>query len=230
LLLASSGVRVGAIPGFRIKDLEPIDKYNLYKINVYKKSNKKYITFCTPECRKVIDDYTKWRESLGEEIKPESPVFRRTFDREDLLQVQNNPQPVSLSTLHWTINTLLHLTGVRRRNQANNNNNKREKREVMQAHGLKFFDTTCTLNGMDGLYVEKLMGHDIGLKQRYFKPSAQELLEGNDHKMGYVSMIDALTINEENRLRRKIQTLEIDTDKLDLLHNEIQELRDKLGL
>ena len=83
---------------------------------------------------------------------------------------------------------------------------------------------------MDGLYVEKLMGHDLGLKQRYFKTSAQELLEGNDHKMGYVSMIDALTINEENRLRRKIQTLEIDTDKLDLLHNEIQELRDKLGL
>jgi integrase len=45
LLLSSSGVRIGAIPGLRIKDLEPIDKYNLYKINVYKKSKAKYIRF-----------------------------------------------------------------------------------------------------------------------------------------------------------------------------------------
>jgi site-specific recombinase XerD len=75
LLLASSGVKIGAISDFRIEDLEPVDRYNLYKINVNKKSKAKYISFCTPECRKAIDDYIKWRESLGEEIKPESPVL-----------------------------------------------------------------------------------------------------------------------------------------------------------
>ena len=141
LLLASSGVRIGAIPELRIKDLEPIDKYNLYKITVYKKSKAKYITFCTPECRKSVDDYIKWRESVGEEIKSESPVFIRTFDREDLLQVQNNPQPVSLGTLHWAINALLHSTGVRYRNRVDNNNNKnnhkRERRDIMQFHGFQ---------------------------------------------------------------------------------------------
>jgi integrase len=216
LLLASSGVRIGAIPGLRIKDLEHIDSYNLYKITVYKKSKSKYITFCTPECRKVIDEYIKWRESAGEVIKPESPLFRKVFDREDLLQARNNLQPLSASSINWTINTLLHSTGVRRRNQTKNSENiKKERREVMQAHGFwKFFDTTCTLNGMVALYVEKLMGHDIGLKAHYFKPSSQELLEGNDHKMGYVSVIDALTINEENRLRREVQQLTIETDKL----------------
>ena len=52
-----------------------------------------------------------------------------------------------------------------------------------------------SLNGMDGLYVEKLMGHDIELMAHYFKPSSQELLEGNDHKLGFISVIDALTIN-----------------------------------
>jgi hypothetical protein len=101
----------------------------------------------------------------------------------------------------------------------------------MQAHGFrKFFDTTCTLNGMDGLYVEKLMGHDIGIKAHYFLPSPQELLEGNDHKMGYVSVIDALTINEENRLRRKVRELTIRTDKLDELQEQIEALNQKLGL
>ena len=95
LLMASSGMRVGAIPELKIKDLMPIEKYNLYQIIVYKKSKSKYITFCTPEARKQIDEYIKWRMSVGEKIGPESPLFRKTFDRNDLLQARN-PQPLSL--------------------------------------------------------------------------------------------------------------------------------------
>jgi integrase len=222
LLMASSGLRIGAIPELRFRDLEPIYKYNLYKITVYKRSKAKYTTFCTPECRKAIDDYMKWRESVGEQIKPDSPVFRKAFDRNDLLQVQNNQQPLNLHTINWILNDLLHSTGVRIRSQKDSSKNiKKERREVMQAHGFrKFFDTTCTLNGMDGLYVEKLMGHDIGLKAHYFKPSPQELLEGNEHKLGYVSVIDALTINDENRLRRENQILKVNK-------SEIEQLKEK---
>ena len=40
LLMASSGLRVGAVPLLRIRDLEPIDKYSIYKISVYTKSKK----------------------------------------------------------------------------------------------------------------------------------------------------------------------------------------------
>jgi integrase len=32
LLKSSSGIRVGAIPSLRIKDIEPVEKYNIYKI------------------------------------------------------------------------------------------------------------------------------------------------------------------------------------------------------
>jgi hypothetical protein len=71
------------------------------------------------------------------------------------------------------------------------------------------------------------MGHDIGIKAHYFKPSSQELLEGNEHKMGYVSVIDALTINEEKRLRI-VQQLTIRSDKLDILQEQINELNEKL--
>jgi hypothetical protein len=117
---------------------------------------------------------------------------------------------------------LLHTTGIRRRNQAKNNT-KRERREVMQAHGFrKFFDTTCTLNGTDGLYVDKLMGHDIGLKAHYFKPSSQELLEGNDHKLGYVSVIDALTTNEENRLRHENEMLKVNKSEIEQLKEQAE--------
>jgi hypothetical protein len=40
LLMSSAGLRVGAIPLLRIKDIEPVDKYNLYKINIYSRSKK----------------------------------------------------------------------------------------------------------------------------------------------------------------------------------------------
>ena len=215
-----------AVPELRIKDLTPFDNHQLYQISVYKKSKFHYTTFCTPECRKVIDDYIKWRQSLGEELKPQSPLFRKSFDRDDMLQVQNNSQPLCLNSINWIVNDLLHSTGVRTRSRSrkdSSENIKKERREVMQAHGLrKFFDTTCTLNGMDGLYVEKLMGHDIGLKAHYFKPSSQELLEGNDHKLGYISIIDALTINDENRLMRENQILKVNK-------SEIDQLKDKAG-
>jgi integrase len=68
LIMASSGMRIGPIPELRMKDL-----------------------LSPPKCRKIIDYYIKCRVSVGAEIKPESPLFRKAFDRDDLLQVRNNP-------------------------------------------------------------------------------------------------------------------------------------------
>jgi hypothetical protein len=80
----------------------------------------------------------------------------------------------------------------------------------MQAHGFrKFFDTTCTNADMNPVYTELLMGHNLGLKSHYTKPSAKELLECNDRNLGYAAAIDDLTINEENRLKRENEMLKI---------------------
>ena len=38
LLLRSSGMRVGALQNLKVGDLTPIDKYNIYQIQVYKRS------------------------------------------------------------------------------------------------------------------------------------------------------------------------------------------------
>jgi hypothetical protein len=47
LLMCSAGLRVGAL-ALRIRDLEPIDKYGIYKVNVYANSKKScYFTFCS---------------------------------------------------------------------------------------------------------------------------------------------------------------------------------------
>jgi hypothetical protein len=80
LLMASAGLRRGALSYLRIRDLQKIDKYNLYKINVYKKEQEGYTTFCTPECAKYIYQYLDWRKRIGEQLKPNSPLFRIEFD------------------------------------------------------------------------------------------------------------------------------------------------------
>lgn len=63
--MASTGLRVASIPSIKIKHLERIDKYYLYKITVYENSNEEYYTFCTPECASFIDEYLYYRQRNG---------------------------------------------------------------------------------------------------------------------------------------------------------------------
>jgi hypothetical protein len=66
LLMASAGLRVGFVPSIKIKHLERVDKYNIYKITVYENSNEEYYTFCAPECASLIDEYLDYRQRNGE--------------------------------------------------------------------------------------------------------------------------------------------------------------------
>ena len=60
LVLASTGIRIGALQLIKISDLERID--NLYKITVYRGDNEEYNTFCSPECAREIDSYLDYRK------------------------------------------------------------------------------------------------------------------------------------------------------------------------
>jgi site-specific recombinase XerD len=59
LLMASSGMRIGALPSLRLRNLERID--SIYKVTVYEGTNSSYYTFCTPECSSFIDAYFEYR-------------------------------------------------------------------------------------------------------------------------------------------------------------------------
>jgi hypothetical protein len=130
------------------------------------------------------------------------------------------------------VNELLNTTGVRPSVKMTEGMKHRSNRtNLMEVHGFrKYFDTTCTTAGMDSLYTEILMGHDVGLKGRYTKLSPDELLEGNDHNLGYVSAMEHLIICEENRLKRQVETLKVEKSKLDELAQTIQEVKAQLGL
>jgi site-specific recombinase XerD len=79
LLIASTGMRVDAIPKLTLKDLIPNDSYDIYKIRVYKKAHEQYYTFCTPESRKAVDMYLDYRKRCGERFTPETPFLFFVF-------------------------------------------------------------------------------------------------------------------------------------------------------
>ena len=56
LLMCSLGRRQGAIHSLKLGHLEKMQQ-DVYKIVVYKNHSEEYITFCSPECAKAIDDY-----------------------------------------------------------------------------------------------------------------------------------------------------------------------------
>ncbi|HZI71631.1 MAG TPA: site-specific integrase [Nitrososphaeraceae archaeon] len=207
LLMCSAGLRRGALSYLRIRDLQKIDKYQLYRINVYKKEREQYTTFCTPECAKYIDQYLDWRKRISEQLKPNSPLFRIEFDT---ATEYNRPKAVSSHVVAFMIHTLLDRTGVRARTD-----NRTQRTELMQTHGFrKFFKTTCINSGMNPLYSEYLMGHRSGLTKSYFKPTDTELLEGNEKALGYIAAINDLTINEEHRLTKKVNELQVKNDQI----------------
>jgi integrase len=225
LLMASAGLRRGALEYLRIRDITKIDKYQLYKINVYRKEQEQYITFCTPECTKYIDQYLEWRQRLGEQLKPNSPLFRISFDT---ITEINTPKVVSKYEITAIIHDLLGATGIRAENEIN------KRTELMETHGFrKFFNTTCIKASMNPLYSEYLMGHRSGLTKSYFKPTDEELLEGNDKTLGYVAAINDLTINEEYRLHKKIDELTKKNDEIrtmEIRHaEEIKGMRDQMS-
>jgi site-specific recombinase XerD len=216
LLLSSSGLRVGGLLKLQLKDLTPLPKYSLYQITVYKKTGEQYITFCTPEARGVIDQYLEFRKRMGEKLTPNSLLFRREFNRFQARARPSTEKPLERSALFSTITRLSFELAVKEEQHlvVGQLRKGQPRSEVKALHGFrKYFATCLETEGVNPVYVELLLGHDIGLKNAYSKPTAAQLLDGNgDRVLGYVHGIDVLTINEENRLKLKVKRL---TDRED---------------
>ena len=61
LLLASRGIRIGALPLLKLKNIQ-----DCKIVGIYENSAEEYLTFITPECRKTIDNYLDFRQRYGE--------------------------------------------------------------------------------------------------------------------------------------------------------------------
>jgi integrase len=231
LLMASTGLRVGAIGELRIKDLTPINEYGgLYKIGIYAKFLRDhYFSYCTPECRRAIDAYLDYRRRYGERLTPESPLFRKEYDKEDSEQVAH-PLVINGMTIYYMIWELLQKTGIReiqKQTESDKAQGKPPRRTELQAcHGFRKFCITNMIRAkLDYNIREKLTGHKVlGMDIHYERLEESEFLEE------YMKAVDFLTINEENKLRREVQTLKQEVTKFDHMQKQIEELSRRMGL
>jgi integrase len=86
LLMASSGIRLGALPSLRLRNLEDM------KLTVYENTKEEYFTFITPECKKAIDFYLDMRSRYGEKLTDNSYLLREQFDIRDEFAIRNPKQ------------------------------------------------------------------------------------------------------------------------------------------
>ena len=113
LLLASTGMRIGAVPFLRVGNVEKIVGGEIYKITVYEKSNEEYYTFCTPECAMAIDSYLEYRKRYGEKINDNSPLIREQFNITDLDKISKKVRFITKISLDRLLDIALNRAGLR---------------------------------------------------------------------------------------------------------------------
>jgi hypothetical protein len=124
------------------------------------------------------------------------------------------------------VNDLLTRSGLRKVRTEG----KVRRSHIMANHGFrKFFETNAFKAGMDHMYLRRLMGQQSGLEDAYLKLSEEELLEGDSKHNGYVDVIDQLTIDDSNKLRREVETLKVEKTKLESSIARIDDLYQRLG-
>ena len=219
LVLASTGVRIRAIIDIKLEDLVRIPDYNFYKVRVYSDSNQRYLTFTSPEAAKAIDVYLKYRERYGEKLLPKSPLFRDQFDREDIVSI-HNVKPLKLRAAERLISRTIEKSGIRtveRITELHGEKGKIRKSVKLTSGFRKFFDTQMIYANVEPRTKELFMGHSIGLDDHYFTPVDSFVLQE------YLRAVDYLTINEENRLRLKLDELTKKKDEIEIMESKHRE-------
>lgn len=201
LLMASTGMRIGAIPSLQIGHLEKIVEQNLYKITVYANFPRaKYYTFCTPETAIAIDSYLAYRQRFNDPLNKTSPLIREQFEINDTF-VAANPRPISHRTIAYLIDEILKRSGLK-------------TKEVMRSHGFRKFAITMMKKAkVDYSDREFLVGHRYsrGLDVNYDRTNEEDRIQE------YLKAVELLTISPENRLRREVQ------DKDQIINHELIE-------
>ena len=231
MCMCHGALRAGALALLRIRDLIPIevDGLKLYKVVVYAKSKKSsYFSFLSHEARTHISAYLDYRRRWGERLTDDSPLFRFDYNAQTNDSMRAI-KPISTARTRRFIRKALRDCGLR---TVPLEGKPFQRHNIMANHGFrKFFETNAFKAGMDLMYIRRLMGQRSNeLEEAYLQIDEQSLLMGDSRHVGYIGIIDQLTIDETNRQRREIQTLKEENTKYAYLHSRIENLYAKLGL
>jgi integrase len=226
LLLASSGMRVGAIPDLRLRNIEKVSiesGFEIHKLTVYENTNDEYVTFTSIECSTAINNYLKFRESKGESLTPDSFLIREQFDVRDQFAISKSQQ-IKPQTLSKKLIDLAERSGLRQKEVLQVGKRPATiRKDVQVAHGFrKFFSTQLVEADVKTELRWLLEGHKLkGNDSHYIRTSEKRL------QQEYEKSLDNLTVDPSNRLQRKVEILKIEKSRIDMLEAKIQKLERK---
>jgi integrase len=220
LIMISSGIRVGSWDYLQWKHVVPIKRGNLITaakiiIRNTKIKNRTYFSFLTPEAYHLLNDWMEFRKLHGEQIADDSWLIRDTWQKIDRIHgnrigLAKYPKKMNSIAIRNMIYEAWKVQGVREKLEG------KKRHEFKSTHGFrKMFETKCQKAKMNHNNIKILMDHSLGESQNYHRPSEEELLKD------YLNAIDLLTINEENRLRKKLDVLTIEKSRLDRIEEKM---------
>jgi len=230
LLLASTGMRIGAIPGLRLRNIEKVSQFELdthiYKITVYENTNDEYVVYCTFETANAIDEYLKMRQQYGEKLTQNSFLIREQFDVRDPFKISTCKQ-VKANTITRKLIDLAERCLIRQKETLVEGSNKKRseiRKDVPIAMGFRKFFTNHMLESDLKTELRWLLeGHNLKANDpNYIRTTPKSL------QQEYEKGINALTINEENRQKIRIEKLEVEKSQLEQITLDIQELKRKM--
>src|SRR5919198_4699955 len=136
----------------------------------------------------TIDEYMDYRRKQHEKITDESYIIRdkyATFSKNT-----NRPNPIAEQIINKQMKFLLRKAGL-------------SYDQLQPDHSFRKFFNTCLMNSnISYSFKELLMGHSVKLDDVYYdkdsETSRQKII------VEYMKAVDALTINEEYRLKKRI--------------------------
>ena len=203
--MISSGIRIGAWDYLKWKHIIPLEKDGKIvaaKIIVYAGEPEQYFSFITLEAYNSLKEWMDYRASYGEKISGNSWLMRDIWQKTHhrychRIGLAAEPEQLKSTAIKKMISSMWQVVGVR--NQLDQGEKRHEFKGV---HGFrKYFETHCQLV-MNHNNIKMLMAHSLGESGNYHRPTETQLLED------YLKAVDLLTINEENRLSKRINELQ----------------------
>jgi len=188
--VAASGVRIGALPELQIRDINEMSD-GCKSITVYRGEKEEYVTFLTPEASKILDEYLERRTKDGEQLKPESPLFRTKYE----IAIAK-PKPLKKVSFQGVIDRALRRAGLRFGRDGS-------RRDIQLDHGFrKRWNTIIkSTDGMKMIHAEKMFSHStpsIPLDETYTDFSVEKLF------IEYKKAIPELTIDDSKRKQAEL--------------------------
>jgi integrase len=197
LLLASSGMRIGALARLKVGDVQArrVSNARIGEVRAYNtKRQRWYTTYCSDEALEAINRYIDLRKQAGEQVTEDSPLIARSFDfRKGQVtgerEMNHGALPKAMGRVWQKAGLRKKMTGAK------------AVYEWKSSHvWRKNFNTIVQNAGMPRNMAMTLLDDLTGLDASYYQPS--HLAEG------YAKVMPSLYLQPEWRQRTQMNRME----------------------